>query len=274
MRHAQGTISTRSPVVAVPKRSGNALAIFDLDRTLYPGSSLVPLAAALHQQGLVRRASMVHAVVRNVLFRHRGASDTIAERVCQQVLGNVAGMPVAHFDQAVDGAADRVVADARPAILSALEYHRLAGSFCVLLSASPQELVTAVADRLGMHRAVGSVAEVVDGSFTGRLAEEFCYGPGKLTRLEQALGVVDLSTAWACTGLTVRSAPARAVWDTGRSGAIPPPATGCPRTRVDGGRHTLRDIGSDAAHGVVDVLHRPYQMELPGGEGSDSRRLH
>ena len=42
-----------------------------------------------------------------------------------------------------------------------------------------QRLVRDLADELGMTGAIATVAEVVDGRYSGRLAEPFCYGPGK-----------------------------------------------------------------------------------------------
>src|SRR5205807_8505358 len=72
-----------------------------------------------------------------------------------------------------------------------------AGGFCVVRSAGPRGLVTAVSSVLGAHRGVGTVAEVVDGCYTGRLAGPFCQGRGKLDRLAQEVGPVQLTEAAA-----------------------------------------------------------------------------
>jgi HAD superfamily hydrolase (TIGR01490 family) len=84
-----------------------------------------------------------------------------------------------------------------PGVRMLLQRHLDAGHFCVVLSASPQELVEVICARLGLHRAVGTAAAVADGRFTGGLDGPFCYGAGKLVRLRQALGQVDLGQAWA-----------------------------------------------------------------------------
>ncbi|MEY2571670.1 MAG: hypothetical protein QOE63_2020 [Acidimicrobiaceae bacterium] len=78
-----------------------------------------------------------------------------------------------------------------------LEHHLAAGDFCVVLSASPHELVEVIGASLGAHRAIGTRAAVTDGYLTGELDGPFCYGPGKLARLRNALGPVDLHDAWA-----------------------------------------------------------------------------
>lgn len=173
------------------------LVLVDLDRTLYPGSSLKPLASALFKRGLVSRTDMASALIGDIGFRRRGVGDSFAQRVCEKALGCAAGRTVDEMDAVVDDVAREVVVGARWQILQRVAEHRRNGAFCVLLSASPHDLVTRVANLAGLHRGVGTMPEVVEGRFTGKLVGEFCYGSGKLARLRQALGDVDLSRAWA-----------------------------------------------------------------------------
>lgn len=187
---------TRTPSAATVAVTGR-LAIFDLDRTLYPGSSLKPLAKALCDRGLVGRVDVARSVVGDAAFRRHGAGDASVDRICRRALATMAGADAEELRGVAESVAETVVADARPMLRALVDLHLQAGSFCVLLSASPEELVAAVARRLGMHRAVGTSAEVVDGRYTGRLDAPFCYGAGKVLRLEQALGRVDLGDAWA-----------------------------------------------------------------------------
>lgn len=95
-----------------------------------------------------------------------------------------------------------IASSAHPAARWLMARHKAAGDTCVVLSASPQELVEAVGHALGADRAVGTRTEVVDGRLTGRLDGPFCHGPGKLERLEAELGQVDLAgaTAYADSG--------------------------------------------------------------------------
>ena len=173
------------------------LALFDLDRTLYPGSSLRPLAAVLRRRGLVGRGDIARSVVGDAKFRRVGASDAFAERVCTRALETMRGTSTAELEDVAEETASIVLERCRPSLRLALRLHQEAGSLCVLLSASPQELVAVLARRLGMYRGVGTLAEVANGRYTGRLGAPFCYGEGKLRRLEQAVGPVDLSTAWS-----------------------------------------------------------------------------
>jgi len=57
--------------------------------------------------------------------------------------------------------------------------HLDAGQQVWLVTATPYELAETIARRLGLTGALGTVAESVDGVFTGRLVGEILHGPGK-----------------------------------------------------------------------------------------------
>lgn len=173
------------------------LALFDLDRTLLPGSSLVALGRALARARLVPTRLLVGAGARDMLYRRRGSTDAQAERLRNRALAAVAGVERASLLEALWVLAERLAGQITPGARLLVERHLSGGDFCVVLSASPQELVELVCARLGAHRGIGTRGEIVDGCFTGRLDGPFCYGPGKLDRLAAALGPVDLSRAWA-----------------------------------------------------------------------------
>jgi HAD superfamily hydrolase (TIGR01490 family) len=183
------------PAPTTPPSS--ALAIFDLDRTLIPGSSLVHVGRVLSRRGLVSPWRMPTHVARNLVFQRIGASDSKVERLRDSVLGAMAGTPEAPIVSAVMEIAADVAADVYSGARWLLERHLDRGDFCVVLSASPHELVSAVSAMLGAHRGVGTVAEVVDGCYTGRLVGPFCQGHGKLARLAQEVGTVSLADAAA-----------------------------------------------------------------------------
>ena len=84
-----------------------------------------------------------------------------------------------------------------PAARALVDQHLSAGHFCLVLSASPQEVVDVVTERLGLHPGIGTRAEVRDGHYTGGLEGDLCYGSGKLVRLRESIGLVDLGDAWA-----------------------------------------------------------------------------
>jgi phosphoserine phosphatase len=57
--------------------------------------------------------------------------------------------------------------------------HLDAGQLVWLVTATPYELAVTIARRLGLTGALGTVAESVDGVFTGRLVGEILHGTGK-----------------------------------------------------------------------------------------------
>jgi len=190
-------LTRRDAAKAKGRLEGNDLALFDLDRTLIPGSCLVPLGRALLDAGHVRRTAVLTAALRNASFARRGATDNRVARLREGLLSAVAGLERAPLIEICGTIADEVVDGMYSGGRWLVERHRAAGDFCVLLSSSPQELVEAVGQRIGVHRAVGTSAETQDGRFTGRLKGAFCYGPGKLDRLRHELGAVDLTLAHA-----------------------------------------------------------------------------
>ena len=57
--------------------------------------------------------------------------------------------------------------------------HLDAGQQVWLVTATPYELAATIATRLGLTGALGTVAESVDGVFTGRLVGDILHGAGK-----------------------------------------------------------------------------------------------
>jgi HAD superfamily hydrolase (TIGR01490 family) len=177
------------------RSAGGRSAIFDLDRTICAGSSLVDLARVLVQQGIISRAVVARHAVGAQLFARRGASDAQVDRLRCTALKMVAGCEEAKL---LGGAhlAGRLVAErAFPAARLLLERHLAAEDFCVIVSAAPQPLVEAVVAHLGAHRAVGTRPAVADGRLTGEIQGPFCYGAGKLERLRAEVGPIDLAGA-------------------------------------------------------------------------------
>ncbi|MFC4562691.1 HAD family hydrolase [Nocardiopsis mangrovi] len=77
--------------------------------------------------------------------------------------------------------------------------HLDAGQRVWLVTATPFELADIIKRRLGLDGALGTVAETVDGTYTGRLVGDLLHGPAKATAiraLARAEGL-DLSTCTA-----------------------------------------------------------------------------
>jgi HAD superfamily hydrolase (TIGR01490 family) len=162
-----------------------AAAFFDLDRTIISGSSLFQLGWVAYRDGMVPTAQVVSDVMGAIRFRLSGASDAKTESVRNRVLEAIAGIPIERLRELADQIIPRLLDDVRREARGLIDLHRDAGRDTYIVSASPVEIVADFAAALGMTGGIGTVAEVVDGIYTGRLAEPFCYGDGKARAIEK-----------------------------------------------------------------------------------------
>jgi phosphoserine phosphatase len=63
--------------------------------------------------------------------------------------------------------------------------HLEAGQRVWLVTAAPVELGAVIAQRLGLTGAIGTVAEIADGRYTGRLVGEMMHGPAKAAAITE-----------------------------------------------------------------------------------------
>lgn len=173
------------------------VAIFDLDRTILPGSSLPIVARALVNYGLLPRRTLVEAAIRNVVFQRNGASASTVARLVTDVLELAAGLPVIDLLPVMDGLRQDLVRASRPELRRRIMRHRANGDYCVVLTASPIEVAQLVAEGLGADEGIGTSAEVSDGRFTGKLVGPVCHGTGKLAALEVAAVFPAWERSWA-----------------------------------------------------------------------------
>jgi HAD superfamily hydrolase (TIGR01490 family) len=176
-------------------------AFFDLDRTLLARSSSLALAPAFRRRGLIGRRDLAKATIAQLVFVRFGAGHSRTGRTAESAMKVLDGVRVDDLRQLVAEAIDDALAPYvfREA-LDLVSEHEARGERSFLVSAALQEVVEALASRLGLAGGVGSRAEVVDDSYTGRL-ERRLYGDEKATALRElaaAEGVdLTLSTAYS-----------------------------------------------------------------------------
>jgi HAD superfamily hydrolase (TIGR01490 family) len=173
------------------------VAVFDLDRTLIERSSLAILGRDLVRRGLLARHVVARRCLLELSYTRRGLSSSKTTRLVGALLGEAAGRPAAPLREAAQDLGPALAAQVVPVMRAVLDRHLDAGDHCIVLSASPHELVESVTAALGAHRGVGTRVEVQDDCLTGRLAGPFCYAEGKVTALRHALGTADLAIATA-----------------------------------------------------------------------------
>ncbi len=174
---AMARVENPPPPVPDPR----AGAFFDLDNTLMRGASIYYFARGLAARKLFGPADLARMLWRQAYFRVRGMEHAGHMNAAREAaLAFVAGHSVADITTLGEEIYDETMADR---IWSGTRYlaqcHLEAGQRVWLVTASPVELASIIARRLGLTGALGTVAESVDGVYTGRLVGEMLHGEAK-----------------------------------------------------------------------------------------------
>jgi HAD superfamily hydrolase (TIGR01490 family) len=155
-------------------------AFFDVDNTLIKGSALFHVGTGMVRYGLISRRDIARHAGHHVAFRLRGEdADHLAgarERALMLCSGLQVADVVALGEQVYD---ERLAGRIWEGTRRLADRHVALGDPVWLVTGAPIELAEIVARRLGLHGALGTVAEVEHGKWTGRLVGEILHGPAK-----------------------------------------------------------------------------------------------
>ncbi|WP_078058471.1 HAD family hydrolase [Mycolicibacter icosiumassiliensis] len=158
-----------------------AAAFFDVDNTLVQGSSMVHFGRGLAARNYFTYRDVIGFVYAQAKFQLTGkenSDDVAAGR--RKALAFIEGRPVSELVDLGEEIYDEIISDKIwPGTRELAQMHLDAGQQVWLVTATPYELAETIARRLGLTGALGTVAESVDGVFTGRLVGEILHGPGK-----------------------------------------------------------------------------------------------
>jgi HAD superfamily hydrolase (TIGR01490 family) len=156
-------------------------AFFDVDNTMMQGASIYHFARGLAARDFFTWRDLAAFAWKQVAFRLRGIEDLEhMEEAKQAALGFVAGHSVEEVVRLGEEIYDELMADRIWTGTRALaQLHLDAGQRVWLVTAAPAELASLVARRLGLTGALGTVSEIKDGVYTGRLVGEPLHGPAK-----------------------------------------------------------------------------------------------
>ncbi|MBD9333737.1 HAD-IB family hydrolase, partial [Mycobacterium tuberculosis] len=158
-----------------------AAAFFDVDNTLVQGSSAVHFGrglAARHYFTYRDVLGFLYAQAKFQLLGKENSNDVAAGR--RKALAFIEGRSVAELVALGEEIYDEIIADKIwDGTRELTQMHLDAGQQVWLITATPYELAATIARRLGLTGALGTVAESVDGIFTGRLVGEILHGTGK-----------------------------------------------------------------------------------------------
>jgi HAD superfamily hydrolase (TIGR01490 family) len=172
-----------------------AAAFFDLDRTLIAGSSAFVFGHAAWSADMMPTGELLSDAWKAITFRFTGASDDKANAVRDRILQAITGRRIEELMALADDVIPRLLDDVRKESQGFIGLHSAAGRDTYMVTASPIEIVQKLAEELGMTGAIATVAETIDGVYTGELSEPFCYGPAKADAVRRVAERADYDLA-------------------------------------------------------------------------------
>jgi HAD superfamily hydrolase (TIGR01490 family) len=174
-------------------------AFFDLDRTLIEGSTAFQFGRAAYKAGLVTRRQMLEDAWEHIRFRLHGSTDAGTDAIRERVGKTLEGLRVRQLQRLAPDVLAGVLPRLYPQMLEIAYEHQDAGRPIFICTAAAQEMAELMAVVLTFDGAVGSVAEVVDGHYTGRPGGPFTYREGKAEAIRDLAERedIDLAASWA-----------------------------------------------------------------------------
>ena len=179
-----------------------AAAFFDVDNTMMMGASIFYFARGLAARKFFTTGALARFAWQQLKFRLVG-KELSAEEIRigrEQALLFVAGRPTKQVVELGEDIYDELMADRIwSGTLALAKMHLDAGQRVWLVTATPVELATIIAHRLGLTGALGTVAETTaDGVYTGRLVGDILHGSAKAQAV-RALAVKEGLDLRRCT---------------------------------------------------------------------------
>jgi HAD superfamily hydrolase (TIGR01490 family) len=198
--HTAGWAATDLEAALTVPPDGSAAAFFDVDNTMMQGASIYWFARGLAARKYLTTGDLARFAWQQARFRffaREHAGDMSQAK--NAALAFVEGWRVDDMERLSEEIFDELMAERIWTGTRALaQLHLDAGQRVWLVTAAPVELGRVIAQRLGLTGAVGTVAEVRDGAYTGRLVGDLMHGPAKADAILQLAAVEGLDLA-RCT---------------------------------------------------------------------------
>ncbi|GIJ29342.1 phosphoserine phosphatase [Micromonospora qiuiae] len=257
--HTAGWAETQPAPPVAPDPS--VAAFFDVDNTMMQGASIYWFARGLAARNYFTSADLARFAWQQLRFRllaREHAGDMSQAK--KAALAFVEGWRVEDVERLTEEIFDELMA---PRIWAGsrrlAQGHLDAGERVWLVSAAPVEIGRVIATRLGLTGAIGTVAEVVDGAYTGRLVGDLMHGPAKAEAITQLAAVEGLDLS-RCTAYSDSANDLPMLSVVGRAVAVNPDTALLRQARQEGweirdfrtGRRAFRiAVPSTAAAGLV-----------------------
>ena len=162
-------------------------AFFDVDNTLIRGSTIYFLGRGMYQRGYFTKKDISRFVLANLRFRLTGKEnkEEIA-RFQKSATDFIGGHSVKDIEAIGQEIYDEFVS---PAIwqgtIDIAQKHLLNQEEVWLVTAAPEDMAVLIANRLGFTGALGSKAEIKNGSYTGAMSGALLHGKEKAVAVKE-----------------------------------------------------------------------------------------
>ena len=157
-----------------------AAAFFDLDNTLLRGASIFYLARGLYARKFFQTRDVAGFAYQQVRFLLGAENAGHVDQARATALSFIAGRAVEELQEVGEEVFEQYMAGKIwPGTLELAHLHLEQGQRVWLVTATPVEVATIIAKRIGLTGALGTVAEHVNGHYTGRLVGDLLHGPAK-----------------------------------------------------------------------------------------------
>ncbi|WP_370524200.1 HAD family hydrolase [Cellulomonas sp. APG4] len=181
-------------------RPARVAAFFDLDNTIIRGASAFHLAVGLRRRGFFGTRDLLGFALHQSRYLMMGENLRQIDQVRARALSIVAGRSVAEITAIGEEVWDEVLSlRVFAGTQELLTQHLRAGHQVWIITASPVEIGELIGRRLGVTGALGTVAEHVDGFYTGRLVGDMMHGRAKARAVAELAEVehLDLGACYA-----------------------------------------------------------------------------
>lgn len=181
---AAGAASAAAADVAPPPSvpvDPRAAAFFDVDNTMMMGASIFHFAKGLASRKFFTTRDILTMLYQQTKFRAVGTENALDIHSSRdRALAFVKDVEIETIRRLGQEIFDEEMAQKiYPGTRALAQSHLDAGQRVWLVTATPVELATVIAERLELTGALGTVAEHVDGRYTGRLVGEMMHGGAK-----------------------------------------------------------------------------------------------
>lgn len=175
----------------------SAAAFFDVDNTVMQGAAMFHVMRGLYSRRFFTTRDILRAAWGQAYFRIVGVEDPLAvTKARESALAFISGHRVEEIRSLSGNIFDEVMADRIwPGTRALAQLHLDRGQRVWLITAAPLEIASLIASRMGLTGALGTVAEHVDGVYTGRLVGDMLHGRLKAVAVQALADLEGLDLA-------------------------------------------------------------------------------